>query len=110
MLEYDSFREGDRVPNPDDIGIRELEGDGDFRSRECINLLEQADIVVANPPFSLFRDYVSQLVEFERKLLIIGHQNAVTDKEIFPLIRDNRMWLGHGFRRNCAHFMSSYSR
>ncbi len=94
MLEYDGFRDNESTPNVEDIGIKELKGDGDFRSQECIEVLEQADIVVTNPPFSLFRDYVAQLVDYEKKFLIVGSQNAVTYKEIFPLIKDNRMWLG----------------
>ncbi len=71
-----------------------LKGDGDFRSDECIELLKQADIVVTNPPFSLFREYVAQLIEYDKKFLIIGNQNAITYKEIFPLLKDNNMWLG----------------
>ena len=71
-----------------------LNGDGDFRSDECIDLLKQSDIIVTNPPFSLFREYVSQLIEYKKKFVIIGNQNAVTYKEIFPLIKENRMWLG----------------
>jgi hypothetical protein len=67
---------------------------GDFRSRECIALLKEADIVVTKPPFSLFREYVAQLVEYSKKFLIIGNQNAITYKEIFPLIKDNKLWLG----------------
>ena len=69
--------------------------DGDFRSDACIELLESADVVVTNPPFSLFREYVAQLMERGKKFLVIGNMNAVTCKEIFPLLRDNRMWLGH---------------
>lgn len=71
-----------------------LKGDGDFRSDECIELLKQADIVVTNPPFSLFRKYMAQLMEYEKKFLIIGAYYAVTYKEIFPLIRDNKVWIG----------------
>ena len=71
-----------------------LKGNGDFRSAECIQLLKQADIVVTNPPFSLFREYVAQLVEYNKKFLIIGNVNAITYKEIFPLIKDNKLWLG----------------
>lgn len=82
------------LPTPDNIGITDLKGDGDFRSEECIGILKKADIVVTNPPFSLFREYVSQLVEYDKKFLIIGSVNAVKYKEIFPLIRDNKMWLG----------------
>jgi len=71
-----------------------LEGNGDFRSEECIELLKEADVVVTNPPFSLFREYVAQLVEYEKKFLIIGNLNAITYKEIFPLLKGDRMWLG----------------
>lgn len=71
-----------------------LEGDGDFRSSECIELLKQSDIVVTNPPFSLFRDYLKQLVQYNKRLLIIGNMNAITYKEVFPLIKDNKLWLG----------------
>lgn len=72
-----------------------LDGDGDFRSPECVELLKQSDIVCTNPPFSLFREYVAQLIKYNKKFLIIGNQNAITYKEIFPLIRDNRLWLGY---------------
>ena len=71
-----------------------LDGDGDFRSDECIELLKQADVVVTNPPFSLFREYVAQLMEYEKDFIIIGNQNAVTYKEIFPLFATNKMWYG----------------
>ena len=71
-----------------------LDGDGDFRSDECIELLKEADIVITNPPFSLFREYVAQLIEYNKKFLIIGNQNAITYKEIFPLLKSNRMWMG----------------
>jgi hypothetical protein len=107
-LEYEGDRNQNGVPDIKEIGIRHLKGDGDFRNDESIELLKQADIVVTNPPFSLFREYVAQLIKYEKKFLIIGHQNAITYKEIFPLIRDNKMWLGYGFKRNMAHFASSY--
>ena len=93
-LEYKGAAKGGRVPHVGDIGIREFEGEGDFRSAECTELLKQADIVVTNPPFSLFREYVAQLVQYGKKFLIVGSQNAVTYKEIFHLIKDNRTWLG----------------
>lgn len=67
---------------------------GDFRSQECIDLLREADIVVTNPPFSLFREYVAQLMEYDKKFLIIGNKNAITYKEVFPLIKDNKLWIG----------------
>ena len=84
--------------------LTKLEGDGDFRSTECVALLKEADIVVTNPPFSLFREYVTQLVQYGKKFLIIGRQDAVTYKEIFPLIKDGKMWLGHGFPKGNAYF------
>ena len=74
--------------------VKELKGDGDFRSDECVEYLKQADIVVTNPPFSLFREYVALLMKHNKKFLIIGSQNAITYKEIFPLLKDNKVWLG----------------
>ena len=84
--------------------IRYLKSDGDFRSNESIELLKQADIVVTNPPFSLFREYVSLLMEHKKKFVIIGSQNAIAYKEIFPLIKDNKIWLGNGFKAGNAFF------
>lgn len=88
--------------------ISTLKQHGDFRSQECIELLKQADIVVTNPPFSLFREYLAQLVEYDKKFLIIGHQNAITYKEVFPLIKEDKIWLGYGFKGGAAHFFSPY--
>ena len=107
-LEYTGDKNGNRIPDPEEIGIRQFEGDGDFRSQECIELLEQADIVVTNPPFSLFREYVAQLVKYDKKFLIIGHQNAIHYKVIFTLIKEGRVWLGYGFRGNATHFFTKY--
>ena len=76
-------------------GVKKLKDDGDFRSPECIEYLKQADIVVTNPPFSLFREYMAQLVEYGKQFVIIGNQNALHYKEIFPLIKDNKIWLGY---------------
>ena len=81
-----------------------LEGDGDFRSEESIELLKEADIVVTNPPFSLFREYFAQLIEHKKKFLIIGNMNAITYKGVFPVIKENRMWLGNGFNAGSAYF------
>ena len=105
-LEYCGDKNGNRVPDPEEIGVKPLHGDGDFRSPESIELLKQADIVVTNPPFSLFREYVAQLVEYDKKFLIVGHQNAITYKEVFKLIKDNKMWLGYGFNGGAAHFIN----
>lgn len=88
--------------------LSRLQGNGDFRSPECVELLKQADIVCTNPPFSLFREYVAQLMKYEKKFLIIGHQNAIHYKDIFCLIQQNRLWLGYGFKGGATHFYSVY--
>lgn len=84
--------------------LKKLKGNGDFRSPECLRLLDEADIVVTNPPFSLFREYVAVLMERGKKFIVIGPQNSLHYKEIFPLIRDNKMWLGYGFENGDAYF------
>ena len=81
-----------------------IKSNGDFRSDSCIRLLKQADIVVTNPPFSLFREYVAQLMQYNKKFVIIGPRNAITYKEIFPLISSNKIWLGYGFKNSDAYF------
>jgi hypothetical protein len=81
-----------------------LNGDGDFRSAECIELLKEADIVVTNPPFSLFREYVAQLTEYDKKFIIIGNVNAITYKEIFKLIQNNKIWLGQSIHSGDREF------
>jgi hypothetical protein len=93
VLIYEGDKNNNRVPDPAEFTER-LIGDGDFRSEECIALLQEADIVVTNPPFSLFREYVDQLVEYKKKFLIIGNMNAITYKEIFTFIKDGKIWLG----------------
>jgi hypothetical protein len=93
-LEYYGDKNHNNIPEPSEIGVKKLKEDGDFRSQECIELLKQADIVVTNPPFSLFREYVAQLIKYEKKFLIIGHQNAITYKDIFKLIKEDKLWLG----------------
>ena len=86
-LEYD----GERVVKT------ELEGNGDFRSPECVELLKESDIVVTNPPFSLFRDFMALIIKHEKKFIVLGKMNMMTYKEVFPLIKDNKMWPGYGF-------------
>lgn len=93
-LEYMGTDSKNGIPKAEEIGINKLKGDGDFRNEESVKILEEADIVITNPPFSLFREYITQLVEHEKKFLVLGHQNAITYKEIFLLIRDNKIWLG----------------
>ena len=107
-LEYNGDKNGNFEPDPEEIGIKHLNSDGDFRSKECIELLKQSDIVVTNPPFSLFREYVSQLIEHDKKFVIIGHQNAISYKEIFKLIKENKIWLGFGFKGGAAHFINKH--
>ncbi len=107
-LEYTGDNNGNNVPDPDEIGIKKLKSDGDFRSKESIALLKQADIVVTNPPFSLFREYVAQLIEHDKKFIIVGHQNAISYKEIFKLIKEDKMWLGYGFKGGAAHFINKH--
>jgi Adenine-specific methyltransferase EcoRI len=103
-LEYTGYKNGNRIPDVEKIGVKQMSGDGDFRSKECLKLLKQADIVVTNPPFSLFRQYVAQLIEFKKKFLIIGNMNAVTYKEIFPLFQGNQMWYGPSIRSGDREF------
>lgn len=94
-LELTGDMNEDGTVNDDDIVKTPLKQNGDFRSDECIEILKEADIVVTNPPFSLFREYVMQLMEYDKKFLILGNQNAVTYKDVFSFIRDNRLWLGY---------------
>ena len=107
-LIYEGDKSGNNLPDRDEIGITRLKGDGDFRKPECIEILKQADIVVTNPPFSLFREYVAQLMEYDKKFLIIGSYNAITYKEIFKLIRENLIWLGYGFKAGNAFFKTPH--
>lgn len=100
VLIYEGDKNGNRMVEDSEIIVRELEGNGDFRSEECIEFLKEADVVVTNPPFSLFREYVAQLMEYGKKFLIIGNTNGITYKEIFPYIKNNELWLG------CSSFNS----
>ena len=102
-IEYEG---GGDIHKFDNIKVKELKGDGDFRSEECIEILKTADIVVTNPPFSLFREYVAQLMGYDKKFVIIGHQNAITYKDIFQYILNNKLWLGFGFAGGAGFFIS----
>ena len=99
-LEYTGDRNGNNVPDLNEIGIKPLKGDGDFRSQECIELLKEVDIVVTNPPFSLFREYLAQLVDYDKKFLILGNINTISYKESFELIKANKLWLGYNTVRH----------
>ena len=103
-LEYTGDKNGNNVPDAEEIGIKHLKGDGDFRSVECIELLKEADIVVTNPPFSLFREYIAQLVEYDKKFVIIGNLNALTYRDIFKLIKENKLWFGHSIHSGDREF------
>ena len=94
VLVYEGDKNGNRRVDNEEIIVNELNGDGDFRSEECIEYLKECDVVVTNPPFSLFRQYVKQLMDYGKKFIIIGNQNAITYKEIFPYIKNNQLWLG----------------
>ncbi len=100
---------GDGRIDVEDLEWTYLEGDGDFRSREITELRDEADIIVTNPPFSLFRDFLSWIVEAGKQFLVIGNMNAITYKEVFPLIRENRMWLGNGFTAGNAFFATPFA-
>lgn len=93
-LVYEGDKNGNRNVDDEEIKVTELNGNGDFRSEECIEFLKEADIVVTNPPFSLFREYVAQLMQYGKKFLIIGNNNAITYKEFFPYIKEGKLWLG----------------
>lgn len=102
VLERD--KTGDGRIDYQDLEWTYLEGDGDFRSKEVCKLRDEADIIITNPPFSLFREFLGWIMEANKKFLIIGNMNAVTYKEVFPLIKDNRIWLGNGFSNGNAYF------
>ena len=94
VLVYEGDTNGNGKLDDNEVKVSELKGNGDFRSEECIEYLKESDIVVTNPPFSLFRDYIATLVQYDKKFLIIGNTNAITYKEVFPLIKENKLWLG----------------
>lgn len=93
-LVYEGDKNGNFMVDDAEVVMTELDGNGDFRSEECVELLKECDVVVTNPPFSLFREYVAQLMKYGKKFIIIGSMNAITYKEIFPYIKNNELWLG----------------
>lgn len=110
VLVYEGDLNDNGVLDENEIKVTELKGNGDFRSEECVEFLKEADIVVTNPPFSLFRDYIAQLVEYDKKFLVIGNLNAITYKEIFPLLKENKMWMGYTyFQGGAAYFIGDAS-
>ena len=102
---YDGAWNGN-VPDWDAVDIHYLEGDGDFRSEECIGLLRQCDVVVTNPPFSLFRPYITQLLDYGKEFLILGRMSAIHYKEVFPHILSGRVWMGVGFNLSMVYLTS----
>ncbi|MDD4730283.1 MAG: adenine-specific methyltransferase EcoRI family protein, partial [Dysgonamonadaceae bacterium] len=107
-LSHDTW--GDGRIDADDLEWNYMQSDGDFRSEEVTALRDEADIIITNPPFSLFREFLAWIVEAEKEFLIIGNLNAITYKEVFPLIRDNKMWLGNGFTGGNAYFSTVANR
>ncbi len=107
-LEYFGDKNGNRVPDPNEIGIHYLNGDGDFRSSECVELLQQADIVVTNPPFSLLNEYILFLHRHNKKFIVMCNHNVVHYTEIFPLIKNNEMWLGYNSNKTVKFAMPDY--
>ena len=104
-LVYEGDKNGNFMVDDAEVAVTELEGNGDFRSEECIELLKECDVVVTNPPFSLFREYIAQLMEYGKKFLIIGNMNAITYKEIFPYIKNNELWWGCSLHGTKCHFI-----
>jgi hypothetical protein len=101
---------GDRKVNVDDLEWHYLEGDGDFRSDEIKRLRDEADIIITNPPFSLFREFLAWIIEAGKQFVIISNLNAITYKEVFPLIKNDKMWLGNGFHAGNAYFSSPFAK
>ena len=105
MLQYEGDKNKNKIPDIEEIGVNYLEGNGDFRSQECAEFLKSSDIVVTNPPFSLFRDYLSMLINYKKNFLIVGNWNAITYKEVFTLIKENKVWIGVNSNRNFSGFI-----
>lgn len=108
VLVYEGDKNGNRKVDDAEVEVRELQGSGDFRSAECIEFLKEADVVVTNPPFSLFREYVKQLMDYGKKFILIGNMNAITYKEIFPYIKNNQLWLGESGIKDMSFKVPSY--
>ena len=100
--------EGQNYPDLSKAIVTDLKSDGDFRSEECLDILKDCDIVVTNPPFSLFRDFISLMEECNKSFLIIGNQNAITYKEAFSMFMNNKIWLGYGFKGGAGHFINEH--
>jgi len=108
ILDHD--KSGDGRVDVNDLEWHYLQGDGDFRSAEIIRLRDEADIIITNPPFSLFREFLAWIIAAEKQFLIIGSMNAITYKEVFPLIKNNNMWLGNGFHAGNAYFSVPFAK
>ncbi len=107
-LAYD--KTGDGKTDVKDLDWRYLDGDGDFQSDEIKKLRDESDIIITNPPFSLFRPFLSWILEVKKQFVIIGNMNAITYKEVFHLIKENKLWLGNGFHVGNAYFSTQFSR
>ena len=107
-LEHD--KSGDGKTDVNDLEWHYLAGDGDFKSNEIRKLRDEADIIITNPPFSLFREFLAWITEADKQFLIIGNMNAITYKEVFPLIKNDKMWLGNGFHAGNAYFSTTFAK
>ena len=105
VLVYEGDKNGNRKVDDAEVEVRELQGSGDFRSAECIEFLKEADVVVTNPPFSLFREYVKQLLDYGKKFIIVGNKNAICYKEIFPYIKEDKLWVGVTMKTGCRFYL-----
>ena len=98
-LEYEGDKNGNHIPDAEEIGVKPLKGDGDFRSAECIELLKQADIVVTNPPFSMFKEYIKVLMANHKDFVVMGNMNALKYYAVFPYVKENKIRTGYGFNK-----------
>ena len=110
IFTLDRDRTGNGKVDVEDLEWHYLDGDGDFRSDEIKKLRDEADIIITNPPFSLFREFLAWIVEADKRFVIIGNMNAITYKEVFPLIKEDKMWLGNGFHAGNAYFSTPVGR
>ncbi|MBA4409065.1 MAG: adenine-specific methyltransferase EcoRI family protein [Bacteroidota bacterium] len=110
IFTLDHDKTGDGKVDVNDLEWHYLKGDGDFKSKEIKKLRDEADIIITNPPFSLFRDFLAWIVEADKQFVIIGNMNAITYKEVFPLIKSDKMWLGNGFHAGNAYFSTTFAK
>lgn len=104
ILVYEGDKNGNKQVDDEEIIVKELSGNGDFRSEECLQILQESDIIVTNPPFSLFREFITIMMQYEKQFCVIGNMNALTYKEIFPYIKNNKLWWGNSIHSGDRQF------